>query len=250
MQLRKFVIMAHLILCPAQAAENLPESRVVEILGYCHICEDGGTAYESNGKLSRSERDAFREWFKTTEDPVAVISRLVPDDSKRATAVVIAAEEFDDNQFYRVSLNALHRFADGEAGQEELQKVLMPGEQKNGLLAAHYRDPVLQSTLKRCLDRGISNPNFVSYANAILSGQAAKDVIEWQGAGFKESYARLAEKALKNQDGFKRDPKPRPWLPQVATTMLETGARWFWLVVIMVLMITTWGVYKIRSRQI
>jgi hypothetical protein len=247
MKFGNLVIMACLLLGPAQAAQNLPESRVVEILGYCHICEDGGTAYESNGKLSRAERDAFREWFKTTEDPVAVISRLVPDDSKRATAVVIAAEEFDDNQFYRVSLNALHRFADGEAGQKELQKVLMPGEQKNGLLAAHYRDPVLQSTLKRCLDRGISNPNYVSYANAILSGQAAKDVIEWGGAGFQERYVRLAEKALKNEDGFKRDPKPRPWLQQVATTTREVGTQWIWIVVILALMFTAWGVRKLRS---
>lgn len=239
--------MACLILGPAQASQNLPESRVVEILGYCHVLEDGGIGYMSEGKLSELETSAFREWFKTTEDPVAVICRLVADDSQRATAVVIASEELDDDHFYRVSLNALRRFADGEAGQKELEKVLLPGNSRSGVLAVHFRDPVLRATLKRCLDRGIANPDDASYANAILSGKAAQNVIDSQDVGGSDRYVRLAEKALKNEDGFKREPKPRPWLPQVATTTREVGTQWIWIVVIMVLMFTAWGVRKLRS---
>ena len=241
------IIIACLILCPAQAAENLPESRVVEILGYCFIGEDGGIGYKREGNLSMAERDDFCEWFKTTEDPLAEISRFVADDSQRATAVVIAAEELDDHHFYRVSLNALQRFADGEAGQKELRRILMPGDVKAGLLAVHFRDSVLQSTLNKCLDRGISDPAYVSYVNAILSGEAAKDVIDSPNEGNSESYVHLAKEALNNQDVSKRDPKPRPWLRQVTTTTLEIGARWFWLVVIIVLIFITWCVYKIRS---
>jgi len=241
------IIIACLILCPAQAAENLPESRVVEILGYCFIGEDGGIGYKREGNLSMAERDDFCEWFKTTEDPLAKISRLVADDSLRATAVVISSVELDDDHFYHVSLNALQRFADGEAGQNELRRILMPGDEKAGLLAVHFRDRGLQSTLKKCLDRGISDPAYVSYANAILSGEAAKNVIDSPNDGNAERYVHLAENALKNQDGFKRDSKPRPWLRQVATTTMETGARWFWLVVIMVLIFTAWCIYRIRS---
>jgi hypothetical protein len=240
----------HLILCMTQAEANIQESRVVEILGYCHVCEDGGTAYESENKLPLTERRDFLEWFKNTEDPVAAISRLVADDSQRATAIVIAAEELDDQHFYRVSLNALQRFADGKAGQNELQRVLMPGEEKRGLLAVNYRDSVLQSTLKRCLDRGIVNPSYASYATAILSGQGAKDVIEYQDQGFAKRYVGLAEKALKNQDVLKRASKPRPWLQQLTATAPEVGTGWFWFVVITAVTITTCGIYKIRSRRI
>ena len=180
------------------SAEIPSDSRIVEILKSCHVLEDTGTGFDKEANLAPGEMNGFYAWFTKSDDPLAVLNNLVTDEKMRSTAVVVASEALDDIHFYQVSLSALKRFADGEASERELKKILLPDMDKRGLLDVHFRDERLQSVLKKCLARSISDPNYVNLVNNILSGEGAKSVLRSMGSGVSERYGPLAKKALNN----------------------------------------------------
>ena len=178
-------------------AEIATDARVAEILKHCFVGEDAGVGFDGSANLSLEEMNDFKAWFKRSEDPLASINQFVSDESLRAIAVVVASATLDDDHFYQVSLNALQRYADAKAGDEELRRILMPDMDKRGLLSIHFSDEELRTILKKCLKRGISELNYENLINHILSGSGAKDVLEDGGNSFPARYVPQAAAALK-----------------------------------------------------
>lgn len=158
----------------------------------------------------------------------------------RSRAVIVASATLDDGHFYRVSLNALQRFADGKASEMELEKILIPDPDKRGLLNVHFRDGRLQSVLKKCLDRGITDPNYVNLVNHILSGEGAKSVLINMGSGVPERFGPLAKKALSNTAGISDSGQSNPdstsqsiqkskSVEQDTVGMTELRSIWLWI---------------------
>lgn len=123
----------------------------------------------------------------------------------------------------------------------------MPDPDKRGLLDVHFRDESLQSTLKKCLNRGIGDPAYVDIANKILSGEGAKSVLRNIGGGISERYSPLAEQAINNRLNVHEGKKPRPVMPEVMTVTNAISNHWLWMAGAVILMLATWFLFRRRS---
>ena len=244
---KNIILLIHFALCSVLVAEIPSQARVAEILKFCSLLDEGGFGYRREGNLSINDKKNFQEWFKMTDDPLASINQLVSDDTLRARAVIVASAVLDDDHFYRVSLNALQRFADGEASEKELERILMPDPDKIGLLDVHFDDKVLQTKLKNCLHRGISDPAYVNIVNRILSGEGAKSVLRNIGGGISERYGPLAEQAINNRLNVHGGKKSRPVMQEVMKVTNAIGNHWLWMAGAVILMLAAWFLLKHRS---
>ena len=142
--------------------------------------------------------------------------------------VHLIAEYSSDEEFLQVSIEGLNGFADNKADEKTLRALLMPGEDKAGLLDVHFRDQSVQSALKKCLKHGIGDPSYASMINRTLSGDGAKDVLEWAGAGFPKRYERLALQAILAH---------------------AIGTHWIWIAGCVILVLAVWLDYRRRSER-
>jgi|GEM_PF-6061751 len=247
MNLKNIIFLTQFALSPVLVAGIPSDERATEILKFCFIGEDGGIGYRREGNLSLDDRKDFHAWFQRKDDPLASINELVSDDTMRARAVIVASAFLDDDHFYRVSLNVLERFADGKASEKELKGILTPHQDKIGLLAVHFRDVLLRSKLKKCLDRGISDPAYINIVKNILSGDGAKDVSKYTGNVFPQRYGPLAEQAINDDPSVYGSKKPWINLQKAKTMVHAVGFQWLWLVGAVALGLVTWFVLKHRS---
>jgi len=234
------IILLTLALYMGARAEVITTDEAVRLLDATEIMEGGGLGYNSPDAYNK-----LKPWIQGHS--LEIIREFLGDPAKAKqlpNLVILVAGNSTDDEFLQVSLEALRGFSEGKVDEKTLSAVLMPHEDKSGLLDVNFRDQRVASALKACLSRLPPTNNLAICIQSILSGEAAKDVLENESHFFPARYVPLAAEALKattsRHGNAPIQDVPRSELPR------GKGNLWQWILVIPVILLVWLG---LRARK-
>ncbi len=212
----------------------------------CVILADSTVGEENCLFVKAPQRARLEEWIKGR--PLVALDEIrgIPEGSKQIYRFILyAAEKTTDEEFFDLTLEVLRLYSEGEVNKEALQAVLMPPDEKAGLLDVRFRDARIQALLKLVLKKLPPDDPFYIGVQKTLSGEAAKAVSDNGQNYYSKRYVSMAAEALKEKKT--RNGSSNSNTDREDSSHLNAKV-WPWVFTILVVSVIVGVYFRLRKR--